>query len=174
MLKSENVYLAPFEDQDSRVLFNWINDRNIVLWNSYYKPVTHKQHQEWFNSLEKRDDLVIFGIRLIETGELIGSCQLHSINPVDRHAELQIRIAKEEQMNKGYGTEALKLLLDFAFTDLNLARVYLYVFSTNTRAVKAYEKVGFVQEGCLRRHAHINGEYLDVHVMGLLRDDFNG
>ena len=122
----------------------------------------------------KVGDSVIFGIRLLESNRLIGSCQLHSINHVHRSAELQIRIGEPFQRGQGYGTEAVRLLLDFAFKDLNLHRVYLHVFSTNAAAILIYKKVGFVHEGLLRKAAHIDGAYVDVVVMGILRDEHVG
>ena len=93
---------------------------------------------------------------------------------VHRSAELQIRLGEAAERGQGYGTEVVRLLLDFAFKDLNLHRVYLHVFSTNTAVIRVYEKVGFVREGLLRKAAHINGAYVDVLVMGILREEYVG
>jgi RimJ/RimL family protein N-acetyltransferase len=174
MLKSDRVALTPLTQDDSPLLWQWINDREQVLFNSSYKPVSELQQQEWFEGLQHKDDLAIFGIRLLETNQLIGSCQLHSINTINRSAELQIRLGNPADRGKGYGTEAVRLLLQFAFADLNLHRVYLHVFASNTRARQAYEKAGFVAEGTLRKAVHVNGEYVDVVVMGVLREDHVG
>ncbi len=111
---------------------------------------------------------MIFGIRLLEGGSLIGTCQLHAIDPIHRTAELQIRIAPSHH-GQGYGTEAVGLLLDHAFKDLNLHRVQLHVFATNARAIRVYEKAGFAREGVLLEAAYIDGKYVDVVVMGVLR-----
>ena len=172
MFRSDHILLSPLTLPDIPILFDWINAREHVLFNAPYKPVHERQHQEWFEAIQHRNDLVIFGIRLGETGELIGSCQLHNINTIHRSAELQIRIGKSSEHGKGYGSEAVRLLLHFAFDDLNLHRVYLHVFSTNAAAIRVYQKVGFMQEGILRQAAHINGQYIDVMVMGLLREDY--
>lgn len=174
MLKSAHVTLTPLTLADSPVLWQWINDREQVLFNSSYKPVTELQHRAWFEAVQQRNDQVIFGIRLLETDQLIGSCQLHSINSVNRTAELQIRLGSPTECGKGYGTEAIRLLLQFAFADLNLHRVYLHVFAGNARAIQAYEKAGFVPEGTLRQAAYVNGQYVDVVVMGILREEYVG
>lgn len=174
MLKSAHLVLTPPTVTDLPIMFDWINDREQVLFNAPYKPVTEEQHKAWFESLQQRDDIVIFGIRLLESNKLIGSCQLHSINHVHRSTELQIRIGEPTQRGQGYGTEAVRLLLDFAFKDLNLHRVYLHVFSTNPAALRMYEKTGFVREGLLRKAAHIDGAYVDVVVMGILREEHAG
>jgi RimJ/RimL family protein N-acetyltransferase len=149
----------------------WINDRDQVIFNASYKPVNESQHQAWFEAIQQRSDTVIFGIRLITDDRLIGTCQLHGISCVHRGAELQIRLTADDR-GKGYGSEAVQLLLQFGFRDLNLNRVYLQVFETNSRAIAVYEKVGFVREGTLRQAAYVNGEYCGVIVMGILREDY--
>jgi|SRR5581483_6054711 len=170
MLRATHVVLAPLTESDVPLLHDWINDRELVLWNAPYKPVSSAQHRAWFDALAQRRDLAIFGVRLLDGGRLIGSCQLHSIDPIHRSAELQIRIGAPDQRGKGYGTEATRLLLEHAFKDLNLHRVSLHVFATNARAVRAYEKAGFTREGVLREAAYVDGRYVDVIVMAVLRD----
>jgi methionyl-tRNA formyltransferase/ribosomal protein S18 acetylase RimI-like enzyme len=165
MLKSAHVALTPLTLDDLPVMFEWINNREQVPFNAPYKPVHEDRHRTWFEAIQQRNDLLIFGIRLLETDKPIGLCQLHSINWVHRSAELQIRLGDAVEHGHGYGTEAVRLLLDFAFKDLNLRRVHLHVFSTNTAAIRVYEKVGFVREGVLRKAAYVDGEYLDVVVM---------
>ncbi|MBW3570226.1 MAG: GNAT family N-acetyltransferase [Gemmatimonadetes bacterium] len=166
--------LAPLRAEDSATLYEWINDRELVIQNGAYRPVTDAAHRAWFESVRGRADMVIFGIRRVEGDRLIGSCQLHSIHPVHRSAELQIRIGQGEQRGKGFGTHAVRLLLHFAFRDLNLNRVYLHVFDSNAAAIRAYEKAGMVHEGVLRQAAFIDGGYRDVRVMSILAEDHAG
>lgn len=166
------IKLTSIRETDLPRLYDWINDRDLVINNSSYKPVSELQHKSWYEGLEKKNDLIIFAIRLQETDAMIGTCQLLNINKVYRSAELQIRIGETKNQNRGYGTEALTHLLQFAFKDLNLKRVGLQVFSSNKRAIKAYEKVGFIQEGILRHAAYINGEYQDVVCMGILDNEY--
>jgi RimJ/RimL family protein N-acetyltransferase len=156
---------------DAAQLFAWINDREQVLFNAPYAPVHERQHVKWFDALETRRDAVIFGIRRRNSSRLIGVCQLLSISLVHRSAELQIRIGDSAARNRGLGTQAVRSLVEFAFRDLNLNRVSLHVFATNTRAMRAYEKSGFRREGVLRQAAHIDGAYVDLVVMGILRAD---
>ena len=170
-VRGKHVALTPLSTGDLPVMFSWINDRSEVLWNAPYRPVTELQHSEWFETIQRRKDTAIFGIRLLDSQRLIGSCQLHSINEIHRSAELQIRLGESEGRGHGYGTEAVQLLLDFAFKDLNLRRVHVYVLGTNGRALRLYEKVGFVREGTLREAAHIDGRYVDIALLGILRDE---
>jgi RimJ/RimL family protein N-acetyltransferase len=174
VLRGTYVMLTPLRPPDAPLLLHWINDREQVLWNAPYKPVSEAQHHAWFDTIQQRSDVAIFGIRLLDTQKLIGACQLHSINAVHRSAALQIRLGEVAERGHGYGTDAVHLLLRFAFKDLNLWRVSLQVFSHNAAALRVYEKVGFVREGLLRQAAYIDGSYVDVVVMGILREDYAG
>jgi RimJ/RimL family protein N-acetyltransferase len=168
------VRLAPLIPDDLPLMFEWINNHELVVFNSPYQPVHLANHQAWFRAIQERKDLVVFGIRLISTDALIGSCQLHSIHPIHRSAELQIRLGQMDNFGQGYGTEAITLLIQYGFNDLNLERIYLHVFRSNERAIHVYEKKGFVQEGILRRAAYIDGKYVDVVIMGLLKAEYHG
>lgn len=172
MLKSKHVALTALSTSDLSILFDWINDRELVVNNAPYRPVSQEQHHAWFHTLQERGDSYIFGIRLVASDKLIGSCQLHSVQLVHHSAELQIRIGDQQERSKGYGTEAVRLLLKFAFCDLNLHRVALQVFHNNLSAIRVYKKVGFVQEGVLRQAAYIDGEYVDIIMMGMLDEDY--
>lgn len=174
MLKSTQITLTPLRPGDLPAMYEWINNRELVILNGPFRPVGVAEHEAWFNSVQQRPDVVIFAIRLLEDDKLIGSCQLHSINRTHRSAELQIRLGDASQHGKGYGTEAVRLLLEFAFKDLNLRRVYLHVFSTNLAAIRVYEKAGFVKEGVLRKAAYIDGQHKDILLMAILQEEYGG
>lgn len=174
MLKSERVTLGPIVQSDLSSLLKWINDRELVIFNAPYKPISEVEHQSWFASVVDRDDVFLFGVRLQENGDLVGYCQLNRINYIHRTGELQIRLGDRSKWGMGYGTEALLLLLKFGFKDLNLNRIYLHVLATNSKAIHVYEKVGFVREGLLREAAHIDGSYVDIVVMGILKRNYDG
>jgi RimJ/RimL family protein N-acetyltransferase len=169
-MTAASVELGPLVEEDSKTLFEWINDRELVLFNAPFHPVDSVSHREWFDSIRHRRDVSIFAIR--DAGRLVGTCQLHAIDPIHRSAELQIRIGVEGDRGRGIGTEAVRHLLRHGFHDLNLNRVFLYVFAHNQRAIRAYEKAGFEREGLLRQAAHIDGRYADIVVMGVVRDEF--
>ena len=164
---SHAVSLSSIRAEDSETLFRWINDPETVRFNSSYKPVHWVNHQEWVQSLGRASNKVVFAVRLAET--LIGVVQLVDVDPVHRSAELTIRIGMEENRGKGYGTCVLKLVSDFAWRDLNLNRVWLRVLSNNIRAIRAYKKAGFFEEGVMREAAHIDGKFIDTIVFGILR-----
>lgn len=169
-MQSEQVRLRPLRHADSLLLYEWITDRELVILNSAFHPVSEADHEAWVTSMmAKRPDLVIFVIEERSTAAAIGTCQLLDINWRHRSAELQIRIGDTTCRGRGLGTEAVRLLCDFGFADLNLHRIHLHVFASNNRAIAAYEKAGFVREGLLRQAAYIDGQWVDVVPMGLIR-----
>lgn len=163
------IHLVPLRRGDSRLLFRWINTRSDVILSAPYKPVHEQNHNEWFDNIRRRPDVVIFGIRLKKSDKLIGYCQLHDISHIHHSAELQIRLGDSVERGKGYGSQTTRALIEFAFEDLNLRRIYLHVLRTNAPALKMYERLGFLKEGVLRKAVFIGGRYVDLVLMSLLR-----
>ena len=169
MIKGKDIFLSPIEPEDISKLLMWINDRETVHFNTYYLPVSKSEQKNWYANIIRSGDVKIFGIRKNTGKKLIGTCQLCNINMIDRNAELRIRIGEQNERGKSYGTQASGLLLDFGFNDLNLEKIYLHVFSVNKRAISSYKKLGFAEEGRMKRHAYINGKYLDIIIMSRFR-----
>lgn len=171
-MKGKAAYLSSLLEADGEILFEWINDRELVLSSAPFRPVHQANHLEWFRAIQNKSDVVIFGIRRIADDCLVGSCQLHSINSIHHSAELQIRIGRKDAQGSGIGTEACSLLLHHAFQDLNLSRVYLHVFETNERAISLYTRAGFKVEGTLRNSVFIDGRWINVVIMAILREEY--
>jgi RimJ/RimL family protein N-acetyltransferase len=168
-MKTDRINLRPLRKSDSRLLHEWITDRDLVRFNSSYFPVSESDHEVWIEKMMlKHSDLVIFVVEEKKEKKAIGTCQLFNINWVHRNAELQIRIGDTEYLGKGYGSEAVSMLAQFGFNDLNLHRIYLQVFASNQRAINAYNKCGFKQEGIARESAFIDGSWEDIITMGIL------
>ncbi len=173
MNRKNTISLRALRKSDSENLYKWITDRSTVIFNARYKPISYMEHEEWLANIVKSKDIHIFGIIKTEDEALIGSCQLNNIDSVSGSAELQIRIGSEADRGNGYGSQACSLLLDYGFKDLNLNMIQLYVFNTNERAIKTYEKLGFKKEGLLRQAAFIDGKHVDIIVMSILRKEFD-
>ena len=122
--------------------------------------------------MRKDKNLFLFGIRTLDGDQLIGNCSLMQTDWRNRKAVLGIGIGDKAYWGKGYGSEATALLMEYAFDELNLHRVELEVYDFNERARRAYEKVGFVHEGICREALFRDGAYHDIHIMGLLREDW--
>jgi RimJ/RimL family protein N-acetyltransferase len=87
-------------------------------------------------------------------------------------AEIGIVIGEKDFWNKGFGTEAMRLMVDYGFSTLNLNRIHLHVYETNPRGIHCYEKVGFQQEGRLRQAHYLEGRYIDILAMSILNNDW--
>lgn len=171
----ENLRLRALRAADSQTYFKWINDKELVLFNSAYKPISEESHNNWFSNVTSRTDIKIFSIVLHDNENketLIGSCSLRNIDLAAHTSELQIRIGEKKFLSKGFGSVAVKKLLDYGFKDLKMNRIYLDVFSSNKRAIRAYEKCGFMYEETKKQRAFVNGCYEDVQMMSILRNGF--
>lgn len=114
-----------------------------------------------------------FSIRTLDDNRLLGDINLDVINNWgSRNSFVGIGINDREDWSKGYGTDAMKLILRFAFTELNLNRVTLTVFEYNPRAIRSYEKAGFRHEGRMRKALLRDGKRWDMLYMGILRTDW--
>lgn len=166
---AEHVRLRPLRKTDASLLYPCITDPEMFLHNSTFLPVSESDHETWVERMmEKQTNLVIFVVEERISGMAIGTCQLLNIDWINRSAELQIRIGDSKFLGRGYGSQAVNLLRQFGFSDLNLHRIYLHVFSTNLRAIKAYENCGFVHEGAFKEAAHIDGRWIDLKIMAFL------
>jgi RimJ/RimL family protein N-acetyltransferase len=114
-----------------------------------------------------------FAIRSREDGRLLGMCALKDIRWASRHAMCWIGIGDPAMRGRGYGSDAMRVLLRFAFMDMNLNCIALEVFSYNKPALAAYRKLGFKDDGVLRAYLYRDGEYYDMHLMSMLRGEWS-
>ena len=105
-------------------------------------------------------------------GRFIGSVSFHDIEETDWRARLAIGILRADEMNRSLGTEAMKLVLAHGFGEMNLHRIDLRVLTRNKRAIRAYEKCGFVHEGTERESAYVDGKWEDDVFMSVLEHEF--
>ncbi len=168
-MRGEIVRLGEFLQEDKKPLFSWINDPEVVRFNSTYRPISWEQHCAWWDSLNETETKRSFSIRALDDNRIIGTAQLMDIHQVHRRAEVSIRIGEQSDRQLGAGSEALRLLRRYAFVHLNLNRIFTHVWADNPRAIRAHEKAGFQREGIMARHVFIAGEWKDVVIMAVLR-----
>lgn len=128
-----------------------------------------KAHINDINNDSSRYD---FAICLKSSDEMIGELSIFDLDEENRKAGFRISMASISLTGKGYGTEAINIVLSFVFNQLELTRLQLEVFSHNTRGIRAYEKVGFVKEGVLRQSLYYNEQYSDEIIMAILKSDY--
>ena len=158
-------------EKDAELLAKWNHDSEFsrLLNDDAAYMMTPKQVKEWFEKEQKNYD---FLIRTLIDDRPIGFIDLSGFNWSARHAWVGIGLGEREFWGKGYGTEAMQILLRFAFEEINLNRINLTVFEYNLRAQKSYLKCGFVEEGRARKSMNREGERWDVVYMGILRSEW--
>lgn len=169
MLLGSQISLGPIVPADFPSLFCWANDIEAIHHDTSYRPVDLVQHTQWCEAIGKDPSTVMFAIRKLNDPTIIGYVKIGQINAVHRCAEFGIRIGSEANRGKGYGKEATALALSFCWNHLNLNRVQLIVFGHNARAARVYAAAGFEREGLLRRAAFVDGAWIDLVIMAVLR-----
>lgn len=171
----ENVYLSPATLEDVEIYTKWMNDFNITDYTGASSSIySLEKEREWLENKLKysSNEDMFFDIVAVNGDRLLGNVSLMKIDYIDRKADLGILIGENSDRNKGYGTEAIKLLLDFAFNYLNLNNVGLTLIECNNRAKRCYEKAGFKEFGRRRKVEFVNGKYYDLIYMDVLADEF--
>ena len=174
IIRGELVYLRASERTDLPDFVRWLNDDDVGRHIARYAPLSLADEERWFERMldaQGKTDYH-FVLCLLTDGRAIGTVGLHGIDFVNGTAEFGIAIGEKDEWNKGYGTDALRAICDFGFGQLRLERIGLEVYADNARGRRAYEKGGLVLEGTLRRAHYARGEHHDVHVMSLLRAEW--
>ena len=168
MLKGERVILRAVEREDLKRLHELEQNVGLVLLgDGQWQPVSLVK---WEKEFDKQIDEEEHSRFVIEAdGRVIGGCGLHHRNRRQGTSQFGIGIYDREYVGKGYGRDAINVLLDWAFRIQNYRRIWLETLAVNERALRSYRACGFVEEGRLRDHAYFDGAYVDVVLMGLLR-----
>ena len=173
-LIGEKIYLRGLERSDLEgAYFQWLNDYDITKHlESGIFPNSMEAMEKYFDSIKQSPDNIFLAIIERETDRHIGNIKIGNINWVRRVADIGWLIGEKDAWGKGYGTEALKLVVDYCFRRLNLHKVFAGIAAPNLASKKMCEKVGFSLEATLRKEAYVNGEYCDVMYFGLLREEY--
>ena len=170
-LLGEKIYLSPRNTEDVEKFVKWLNDFETTDYIGRSGAlVTIEAEKEYLEKHTKEE--ATFGIVELKTDELIGTISLEDISYINRRATLGVFIGKKESRNKGYGTEAIKLILDYGFNYLNLNNIKLDVMEFNERAIACYKKCGFKEYGRRRKSEFTNGKYYDRISMDILAEEF--
>jgi len=174
MLAGDKVVLRSVRRDDLPRIWVFNNDLDVELAGGGDPPMPQSldRLQADFDREAAKGgrDAATFGIEV--DGELIGVCGLHNVNDTARTCELGIGIGDKTAWGQGYGRDAVRLLLDYAFRLRNFRKVWLWAHAKNERAIRSYRACGFVEEGRLRQHIWSNGAYDDVVQMGILREEW--
>ncbi len=171
-LLGERVYLSPVNPEDMDKFVTWLNDMQVTDYIGRTHYVQNYVNEKRWIEEELAKGEYFFEIVTVDGDEAIGNISLKDVDLINRRATLGILIGESDSRNKGYGTEAIRLLLDYAFNYLNLNNVMLVYLECNERAKRCYEKVGFKEFGRRRMSKFLNGRYYDDVYMDILATEF--
>lgn len=177
ILKGELVRLSAVDPEEfSKAFTHWRRDSEFMrLIDSGEATLrSQKDSQKWIEKeLEDQEiNQYLFTIRTLAEDKLLGDIGLSVVNWMSREAFVGLGIGERDFWGRGYGTDVMKVILRYAFTEINLRRVTLSVFEYNPRAVRSYEKAGFVHEGRMRQFLNREGKRWDMLFMAILRDEW--
>jgi RimJ/RimL family protein N-acetyltransferase len=176
MIYGKRIRFRSPEREDLPIFVNWINDPEVRVGLSLFLPISMAQEEGWFEEVLKRPvEEQPLTIEVNEKGNWIpiGNVGLFNIDPIVRSAEVGIMIGNKDYWDKGYGTEAMQLILKHGFEILNMNRIFLRVYENNPRAIRCYEKTGFFNEGRMRQAMYTEGKYFDILLFSVLREEWN-
>lgn len=172
ILKSRRIYLRPLQETDAQSFLDNTRDEEIRYMTGTKSSFTLEQIQDHIGNGKKDSTRYDFAICLIDNNLLIGELSISEIDLENSKAGFRISMFGTELTGKGFGSEAIELVLKFVFEELNLNRLQLEVFSHNKRGIRAYEKTGFKKEGVLRDSLYYNGKFSDEIIMSILKIEY--
>ena len=171
MLRGEKVILRAVEREDLKRLHELEREVDLMLLgDGDWQPVPLAAFEKDFDKHLDAEEKSWFVIEV--DGKVIGGTGLHHKNRRDGTSAIGISIYDRDYLGKGYGRDAVNVLLDWAFRIRNYRRIWLDTLANNERAIRAYRACGFVEEGRLREHFFHDGAYVDAVVMGILRSEW--
>lgn len=176
-LIGDRIYLSPkgTSEEELEKFTQWMNDFEVTDYTGRTgQIVTLPGEKEYLENSAKNNENRCFNIIDLETDRLIGTLGLEHINWIERSAVLGIFIGDSNFRSNGYGTEAIKMLLEYGFRYMNLHSIRLDLLSINERAHQCYLKCGFKDTGCSREEIFLNGKYYDKLHMDILENEFTG
>ncbi|MFD2924738.1 GNAT family N-acetyltransferase [Halobacillus naozhouensis] len=173
MFSSKRINLRKVNEGDADIYHKWRNNPVVMENTSPSLDVyTLEETEEFIRVITGSGDSKCYMIELNDQDKSIGIVSLINIDYKNRNAECIIDIGEKDYWSNGYGREAMGLVLNYSFLEMNLHKVYLRVFSFNHRAIKLYEKVGFVKEGEHKDHLFRNGQWHGVTSMAIFQEGY--
>lgn len=171
MIKGSSVTLRPIESFDAENYHHWINQEETNEWRGLYHPTTKEESREWIEKHRTSNSQQLNCSIYDESGVHIGFIGLQNICARSRRGELWIYIGATTHWGKGHGEDAVRALCQYAFSQMNLHRLWLECNPEFKNVVRCYEKVGFKIEGNLRDAYFRNGAFRNTCIMGILSSE---
>jgi len=172
MLLAKDVYLRLLEKEDLKKRVEWFNNPSINQFLVSDFPVSLSKTEQWFVKGLFDNTKLHFSIISKDNDALIGMTGLLQINRKDSKAQMYITIGEEAYHGKRLPDQIIPLVLEYAFIELNLNKVYLWTIPNNTRGRVVYERNGFIEEGVMREHIYCRGKFQDLIQHSVLKNEF--
>ena len=164
------VSIRKFDERDIPYKVKWINNEKNNKYLHYDLPLREDKTLVWFRNIKDRTDRVDFTINYND--EPTGLIGLLNIDRKNKKAEYYICLGEEKFKGKGIAYTASKILIDYAYNELDLNKLYLYTETSNNSAQRLFEKIGFEKEGLLRNDLFHNGKKVDRYIYGIILEDY--
>jgi len=172
MLRGHKIHLRLLENEDLPLRVQWVNDDEINENLGFDWPLSLSKTQVWFQNSLKDNSKINFVIIDNDSCKPIGMAGLLGVDYKNRNAEFYITIGDKSYWGLRISDEVIFLILEYAFLELGLEKVYLHTFSYNVKAQRVYERNGFVKEGILRKHIWKRGELRDIVYYGIFKEEW--
>ena len=171
-IAGNKLYLRPLEKSDlNENYLKWINCPEVTEYmETGTFPTSMEKLEEYYRKMNTSPNHIILAIVDIGTDYHIGNITLNNINWVNRIANIGIMIGNKDYWGKEYGTEAVKLITRYAFTVLNLHKIWASMYEEHKASVKAFDKAGFSIEGCLKNELYQKGRYHNRIIMSIINE----
>jgi len=171
IVRGEKVWLRPIDSSDLDAYYEAVNDIDVAFW-AYGRPQSRDQVGAWYETFVRgKSDSVFYVVSPIGSDELIGTVWIWKSDSRINGLELSIAMWATH-LGGGFGTDATNAALDAAFTETPTERIWLYTNAENARAIRSFEKAGFVREGVIRHQSRIKGRWSDAVLMAILREEW--
>ena len=171
-LEGERIYLREVRLSDVNANYHrWMNDPEIIRYlESRFSANSMDAIKDFVDKMLKDRDNIFMAIILKDGDRHIGNIKIGPINRIHLFADVGLMIGERDCWGKGYATEALRLVADYAFKTLKLHKLTAGCYDVNKGSEKAFKKAGFVVEGIRKKHRYCDGIYVDSIILGLLND----
>ncbi len=162
-------------ENDTSNIVKWRNNPNVNRHFCMQDRLTEEAHTYWLNNVVKTNKAKQFIISEESTGMDIGTVYLRDIDYKNKKAEMGVYIGEDCCRGKGYGSEAIRFIINYGFATLNLHKIYLRVLANNSIGIKSYEKCGFMYEGTAKDDIILpDGKYQDIIFMAIINSNNGG
>lgn len=176
VLDGKSIYLRPVSLEDANADYcAWMNDPDVTKYlESRFNSQRLEDIKSYVREMSEKTDSLFLAIILRKDNKHVGNIKIHRIDNHHRHGEIALIIGEKTCWGKGIGTEAISLLANYAFKNLNLHKIYAGCYAANLGSIKAFKKAGFKEDGIMKQHYFCEGRYVDGVQLAIINKENDG